>query len=337
MGVLQSSCDSYARLHGDRSSIRVLAALFAVACAFGAPSSGWAQAGPRAEVKPPVVLGHVDAVYPPSALEARRHADVVLLVTVDVDGHVSAVDVAQSGGPDLDEAAVVATRQWTFVPAMRGDKPLASRIRIPFHFAPPAPAPELVETTKPDELPARQATPTTPARAPEHPTAPQVAAPSAEQVEVLGRIEPRAHGVSDTVFRMGALAVVPHKNAEELLKLAAPGILLTNEGGDGHAEQVFLRGFDAREGQDLEFSVDGVPINDVGNLHGNGYADTHFIIPELVRSLHVVEGPFAPSQGNFAVAGSADYELGLEERGLTARYTAGIVQLAAAAPHVGAE
>src|SRR5207244_12164439 len=68
-------------------------------------------------------------------------------------------------------------------------------------------------------------------------------------------------------------------------------VLLTNEGGEGHAEQVFLRGFDAREGQDVEFSVDGVPINESGNFHGNGYSDTHFIIPELVQSLRVLEGP----------------------------------------------
>jgi len=115
---------------------------------------------------------------------------------------------------------------------------------------------------------------------------------------------------------------VPRANASELLKLA-PGILLTNEGGEGHAEQVFMRGFDAREGQDIEFSVGGVPINESGNLHGNGYADTHFIIPELVESLRVLEGPFDPRQGNYAVAGSADYELGLTERGLSARYTTG--------------
>lgn len=115
---------------------------------------------------------------------------------------------------------------------------------------------------------------------------------------------------------------MPRANAAELLKLA-PGILLTNEGGEGHAEQVFMRGFDAREGQDIEFSVDGIPINESGNLHGNGYADTHFIIPELIESLRVVEGPFDPRQGNYAVAGSADYQLGLADRGLSARYTAG--------------
>jgi hypothetical protein len=133
---------------------------------------------------------------------------------------------------------------------------------------------------------------------------------------------PPSVGASDFNLHVGALASVPHQNASELLKLA-PGILLTNEGGEGHAEQVFLRGFDAREGQDIEFTVGGVPINESGNLHGNGYADTHFIIPELVQELRVVEGPFDPRQGNYAVAGSADYKLGLDKRGLTAKYTFG--------------
>ena len=66
-----------------------------------------------------------------------------------------------------------------------------------------------------------------------------------------------------------------------------------------------------------------MPVNEAGNLHGNGYADLHFIIPELVESLRVIEGPYDPRQGNFAVAGSAAYELGVEKRGLTAKYTGG--------------
>src|SRR5207249_6822232 len=81
-------------------------------------------------------------------------------------------------------------------------------------------------------------------------------------------------------------------------------------------------------GQDIEFTVGGVPINESGNLHGNGYADTHFILPELVSSLRVVEGPFDPRQGNYAVAGSAEYELGLDDslflhKGLTAKFSVG--------------
>jgi len=141
-------------------------------------------------------------------------------------------------------------------------------------------------------------------------------------VTVRGRAPAPSRGASDFNLRIGELSRVPRQNAADLLKLA-PGILLTNKGGDGHAEQVFLRGFDAREGQDIEFTAAGVPINEAGNLHGNGYADLHFIIPELVEGLRVVEGPFDPRQGNFAVAGSAAYDLGLTRRGLTAKYTQG--------------
>ncbi len=103
----------------------------------------WAQTA-NVEVTPPTVLTHVDAEYPPSALATREHADVVVAVTVDLDGHVSKTDILQSGGVDLDESAVIAVRQWTFVPAKRRGVAIASRIRVPFHFAPPSPPPEMI-------------------------------------------------------------------------------------------------------------------------------------------------------------------------------------------------
>ena len=136
------------------------------------------------------------------------------------------------------------------------------------------------------------------------------------------RIPPPSRGASDFHVEIGALSSVPRKNAAELLKLV-PGILLTNDGSEAHADQVFLRGFDAREGQDIEFTVGGVPVNESGNIHGNGYSDTHFVIPELISALRVLEGPFDPRQGNYAVAGSADYELGLAQRGITAKFMTG--------------
>jgi TonB family protein len=309
---------------------RVLCELLAVvaAPAMVVVGSGDAAAQAPADVVPPVVLSHVDAVYPPSALAERKHGDVVLAVTVDADGHVSMVEVLESGGAALDEAAIIAVRQWTFRPAMRGDKPVASRIKVPFHFAPPAPPPEVVEPPPPAEpelpsQPAVGAAPSPPPAAPApSPSAPPEKEADAGEVLVVGRRQAPSRGASDFDLKMGGLAQVPRANATDLLKLA-PGVLLTNEGGEGHPEQVFLRGFDAGEGQDIEFSVDGVPINDSGNLHGNGNADTHFILPELVESLRIVEGPFDPRQGNYAVAGSASYELGLARRGLSAKYMRG--------------
>jgi hypothetical protein len=142
-------------------------------------------------------------------------------------------------------------------------------------------------------------------------------------VQVRGPTPPPSYGASTFNFELRELSRVPAKNASEMLRAAAPGLLLTNDGGEGHAEQVFLRGFDAREGQDIEFTIGGIPINESGNLHGNGYADTHFIIPELVQALRVNEGPFDPRQGNYAVAGSVQYVLGLEPRGISAKYTTG--------------
>jgi iron complex outermembrane receptor protein len=280
-----------------------------------------AQDEPQGLVSPKPIT-HVDAVYPQEAVPSGAHGEVVLAVTVDADGHVRAVDVLTSVGPLLDRAAMAAVWQWTFSPAQRNGKPIAAKIRIPFHFAPPNEAPH--EAAAPPKAPPPQLAPSNPAEEAPSPGAQAAGTETAspDEVRVLGHTRPPTRGASDFNVRVGKLAQVPRANAAELLKLA-PGILLTREGGEGHAEQVFLRGFDAREGQDLEFTVGGVPINDAGNLHGNGYADTHFILPELVESLRVVEGPFDPRQGNFAVAGSADYELGLAQRGFTVKYTQG--------------
>ena len=63
----------------------------------GAPASAVAQ---PPDVSAPVPKSHVDAQYPESALKEGKHAQVVLLVTVDTTGHVANVTVAESGGPD---------------------------------------------------------------------------------------------------------------------------------------------------------------------------------------------------------------------------------------------
>jgi iron complex outermembrane recepter protein len=268
-------------------------------------------------VAPPTVLEQQQPAYPLSAADSGARGDVAVNVEIDSDGNVTGVALAHGVEPRLDHAAIEAASHWRFRPALRDGVAVPSRVQLLFHFEPP-PAP----TSQPPAPPPATPTPVPTIAPTEAPTAPPSPAPAALDVTVLGRRPPPSRGASDFQLRVDQLAQVPRANASELLKLA-PGILLTNEGGEGHAEQVFMRGFDAREGQDIEFTVGRVPINESGNLHGNGYADTHFIIPELVESLHVVEGPFDPRQGNYAVAGSADYELGLDQRGLTARYTTG--------------
>jgi hypothetical protein len=111
-------------------------------------------------------------------------------------------------------------------------------------------------------------------------------------------------------FTLGELHAVPRRNASEAL-MASPGVLVTNAGGDGHASSMFLRGFAAGEGENLETLVDGVPINEVSNAHSHGYADTHMVMPEVLESVVVQNGPFAATQGDFAFAGTGLYELGV--------------------------
>jgi len=91
----------------------------------------------------------------------------------------------------------------------------------------------------------------------------------------------------------------------DILKVT-PGLMTVQHAGGGKANQYFIRGFDADHGTDLALSVDGVPVNAVSHGHGQGYADLHFIIPELVERLEVTKGPYAADQADFATAGSVN-------------------------------
>jgi len=263
------------------------------------------------EVVPPEVVSRVEAI-PPEGAPPPRHEHVVLEFTISEEGAVSDVVVIESAGDAWDQAASVALKQWRFRPALHQGKTVQSRTQITFNVALPPPPPVDAGTDEP-LLDGGEADGGT------APTGPQ---PPEYSTRVMGRHVPKSTAPSDFHIEVGQLRVVPRTHSSEFLKLA-PGILITNEGGEGHPDQIFLRGFDAREGQDIELTAEGVPINESGNLHGNGFADLHFIIPELIENLRVVEGPFDPRQGNYAVAGSADFELGLVQRGLTAKVTAG--------------
>jgi iron complex outermembrane receptor protein len=111
-------------------------------------------------------------------------------------------------------------------------------------------------------------------------------------------------------------------SAAALLSLV-PGVFVSQHAGQGKAPQLFLRGFDVEHGQDIEVRVEGVPLNEAGNIHGQGYADTTFIPIELVRHLTLHEGVADARQGDFAVAGSIDHSLGLASPGVVASGTLG--------------
>lgn len=99
------------------------------------------------------------------------------------------------------------------------------------------------------------------------------------------------------------LKIKPKRSAQDILSLV-PGLIIAQHAGGGKAEQIFMRGFDADHGTDVGVYVDGIPVNMVSHGHGQGYADLHFIIPEIIDGLSVYKGPYFGQFGNFGTAGS---------------------------------
>ncbi|MER3524005.1 MAG: TonB-dependent receptor [Ignavibacteria bacterium] len=95
----------------------------------------------------------------------------------------------------------------------------------------------------------------------------------------------------------------PKQSAQEMLRMV-PGLVIAQHAGGGKAEQIFLRGFDADHGTDINLSVDGVPVNMVSHGHGQGYADLHFVISEVIEGMEVYKGPYFAAFGDLATAGS---------------------------------
>lgn len=108
---------------------------------------------------------------------------------------------------------------------------------------------------------------------------------------------------SSSAIRDFDLKVKPVRSAQDILQLV-PGLMIAQHAGGGKAEQIFLRGFDADHGTDVGLYVDGIPVNMVTHGHGQGYADLHFIIPELIEGVEVYKGPYFSQFGNFGTAGS---------------------------------
>ncbi len=253
---------------------------------------------PAAEpvVVPATLLGQVVPVYPDEASPERLSGVVHVSVTVGLDGTVTAAVAEPNAIPEFVGPAVDAARQLKFTPALQDGQPVEAVVVVSFTFTPPVA--EAVEEV--DD--------------PEEPTDIIV-------VEAKASAVPEA-GAGDVRVAIDTIRVIPRDSAAKMLTVA-PGVFQTQTGGAGHAEQVFMRGFDAREGQDVEFLLEGMPLNEVDNPHGHGLANTHFLIPEVISGVRIVEGPFDPSQGDFAVAGSAAFTLGLTDRGLTAKAEAG--------------
>jgi TonB family protein len=237
-----------------------------------------------AEMTPPSLKDHPEAAYPAEALKDRVEGNVGLELDVDAGGAVAAVRVVAPAGHGFDESAVEAARRFTFEPARRRGVGVASTVAFTYEFhLPPPPAP-----------------PPPPVAAPREPVG---SSPETYTTLVLGQKPTSA--ASSFVIRDRDFQLRPVGSVQDILRVT-PGLVIVQHAGGGKANQYFLRGFDADHGTDLLLQIDGVPINLVSHAHGQGFADTNFIIPEVVERLEITKGPYFPSQGDFATAGAVN-------------------------------
>ncbi|EHQ31063.1 TonB-dependent receptor [Mucilaginibacter paludis] len=122
-----------------------------------------------------------------------------------------------------------------------------------------------------------------------------------QDVVITGNNRNPYKAISETHIKLRGVS-----NSQEVLRIV-PGLFIGQHQGGGKAEQIFLRGFDNDHGTDINMSVDGMPINMVSQAHGQGYADSHFIIPETIESTTYQKGMYNAEKGDLAVTGFVNF------------------------------
>lgn len=95
--------------------------------------------------------------------------------------------------------------------------------------------------------------------------------------------------------------------SQDVLRVV-PGLFIAQHAGGGKSEQMFLRGFDTDHGTDVRVTVDGLPVNMVSQAHGQGYADLHWLIPELIHEVDFGKGTYYSQQGDFATSAYINFK-----------------------------
>ncbi len=91
------------------------------------------QKGPKL-TKAPKLTDFVKAAYPEAAKLQKRSGDVILAITINLDGSVSDPEIVQPLSPELDAAALTAVAQFKFEPAEFDNAPAVVRIQYRYTF-----------------------------------------------------------------------------------------------------------------------------------------------------------------------------------------------------------
>jgi hypothetical protein len=114
-----------------------------------------------------------------------------------------------------------------------------------------------------------------------------------------------AGAASEGAITAAQLTTRPVTRAAEILE-TVPGMVISQHSGEGKANQYYLRGFNLDHGFDFRQTVAGIPVNMPTHAHAQGYADSNFLIPELVSGVQFRKGPYFAENGDFSSAGSAN-------------------------------
>lgn len=139
-----------------------------------------------------------------------------------------------------------------------------------------------------------------------------------EKVEELETVEVEDFGRSRDLVGIAESASQGHVGQEQLkyrpisrpgeILETVPGLIASQHSGEGKANQYYLRGFNLDHGTDFLTQIDGVPVNLTTHTHGQGWTDTNFLIPELIKTVNYQKGNYYAENGDFSSAGAANIQ-----------------------------
>jgi hypothetical protein len=136
-------------------------------------------------------------------------------------------------------------------------------------------------------------------------TAPETFRNLAELENPAENIVGVAQASSEGAITAAQLEARPIERPAEVLE-TVPGLVISQHSGEGKAPQYYLRGFNLDHGFDFAQTIAGLPVNMPSHAHAQGYADSNFLIPELVSGVQYRKGPYYADQGDFSSAGAAN-------------------------------
>ncbi|MDR1035156.1 MAG: TonB-dependent receptor [Deltaproteobacteria bacterium] len=134
-------------------------------------------------------------------------------------------------------------------------------------------------------------------------TAGAAASSNLPQIDVRGEVRrTELQTTSATIVGHDQIMNRPYDKPIDMLK-RFPGMIVNFNGSWGVAPSMNIRGFGGGHGgNDINFYLDGIPLNDNG--HATGYFDTNVLLPIEIDYMEIIKGPSSIYYGQRSAGGS---------------------------------